>query len=81
MSAVEPQKSIMALAKKTNATLEITAAITINKTAVSRISLAESCFFSPRLRATRAEIATFKAKKSASPNNLGCVVSPTAATA
>ena len=42
--------------------------------------MAESCRCSPRLLATNAEIATFSAKNSASPSNLGCVVSPTAAT-
>ena len=48
--------------KNTNAILEMIAAITIKKIAVSRISFAESSFFSPLLRATKAEIATFKAK-------------------
>lgn len=81
VSAVEPQKSMIAPAKSTNTMLEMIAAITIKRTAVSRISFAESCFFSPLLRATRAEIATFNAKKRASPNSFGCVVSPTAATA
>ena len=62
VSAVEPQKPMIAPAKNTNAILEMIAAITIKKIAVSRISFAESCFFSPLLRATKAEIATFKAK-------------------
>ena len=67
VSAVEPQKSMIAPAKSTNTMLEMIAAITIKRTAVSRISFAESCFFSPLLRATRAEIATFNAKKKGKP--------------
>ena len=35
------------------------------------ISFAESSFFSPLLRATKAEMATFKAKNRASPNSFG----------
>ena len=67
-------------ASTTKVMLKATAAITIKRIAVYKISLAESCLFSPRLLATSAEIETFNAKKRASPKSFGCVVSPTAAT-
>lgn len=44
-------------------------------------SLAKASFCSPRLLATSAERETFIAKNRDNPMNLGCVVSPTDATA
>ena len=72
---------MIGLAKTTNKILMTTAAIKIKAIAVLKIRFASSGFFSPFLLATNADIATFNAKKSDNPINLGCVVSPPAATA
>ena len=72
---------MIGLASSTNPILNITAATTIKITAVYRIRFASSCLSSPRLLATNADTATLSAKNKDNPTNLGCVVSPTAATA
>ena len=81
MSDSEPHSRITGSAKTTANTLINAAAPRMNTRKVARIPLAPSLFPSPLRRATRADMDTLAAKKSASPTILGWVVSPTAATA
>lgn len=81
VSAVEPHKRMIGLTRITNKMLNAIAAMIINTIDVLKILFASSGFSSPLLLATNAEIATFIAKNSDKPKNLGCVVRPTAATA
>ena len=81
VSSADPQKRMIWLAKSTQSTDTAATDTRINQSAVSRIRFASSFFCSPRRLATSADMETLIAINSASPMNLGCVVSPTAATA
>ena len=81
VASSEPQNRITGSAKITRRILNNTAIIRIKTRKVAKILFASSRLSSPLRLATSAEMDTFAAIKNASPKNLGCVVSPTAATA
>ena len=68
-------------AKATQTTLIIAVRITVTRMHMRRICTALSRFFSPRRRATSAEIAVLISMNTAMPMNFGCCVRPTAAIA
>ena len=77
----EPQIRMIGSANITSRALSNTAMITINTRNVAKIRLASCRFPSPLRLATSADMDTLAAINRESPMNLGCVVSPTAATA
>ena len=81
VSSAEPAKRMIGSAKATQTTLIIAVRITVMRMHMRRICTALSRFFSPRRRATSAEIAVLIAMNTAMPMNFGCCVRPTAAIA